>query len=301
MASGKEIKARIKSVKNTGKITRAMELMSTVKMKKAQISVSEARPFAREALETILRSGSAFDRYADSVIRVDSDRVLMVVITSQKGLCGAYNVNVFKQVAAFVREHGIDTIDFVTLGRKGRDFVARFGGNIIADFSDRLGDSSSIRETKTASRTVQSLYASGRYMRAVIVANHYISAISQKVSEKIFLPFEPKAVMKFLETLAGGVVELGNHPNRHMMIEPDKETILEQVVPIVLDAIFHETWLEAKASEHASRMVAMKNAKDSAKKKVSALTLSYNKARQAAITKEVSEIVSGVESMKDIA
>lgn len=297
MAQGKEIKARIKSVKNTGKITRAMELMSTVKMKKAQISLTDARPFAREALDMILRSGSAFARSSGHT----SGRELMVVVTSQKGLCGAYNVNVFKQLATLVREHGADRYDFVTLGRKGRDFVARFGGHIVADFSDKLGDGSSIRETKTASRTVQSLYASGGYSRVTILANHYISAISQRVTEKVFLPFDPDALVEFLRVLAGPSAAPAAPAHADILVEPDQETIVDRVVPMVLDAIFHETWLEAKASEHAARMVAMKNAKDSAKKKVSALTLSYNKARQAAITKEVSEIVSGVESMKDAA
>jgi F-type H+-transporting ATPase subunit gamma len=300
MAQGKEIKARIKSVKNTGKITRAMELMSTVKMKKSQIALTDARPFAREALDMILRSGSAFDRSAEDR-KTRATRELIVVITSQKGLCGAYNVNVFKQIAALVREKGAERLDFITLGRKGRDFIARFGGNIVADFSDKLGDSSSVRETKTASRTVQALYARGGYARALVVANHYVSAISQRVTEKIFLPFEPAALTEFLRVLAGASYEPAVSHRSDILIEPSKEAIVERVVPLVLDALFHETWLEAKASEHAARMVAMKNAKDSAKKKVDALTLSYNKARQAAITKEVSEIVSGVESMKDVA
>jgi F-type H+-transporting ATPase subunit gamma len=295
MASGKEIKSRIKSVKNTGKITKAMELISTVKMKKAQESVFSSRPFAFEAMR-ILRS-LAEDGFFDVSGRAKTGKELVILVSSNKGLCGAYNIGAFKAVHALVQANPGTTFEFVTVGKRGREFVLRTGATLVADFSDQVKDNIAVSEAKTVSRFVQGEYASGKYDAVRMVYGHYVSAITQKSVTKTFLPVDKASLVAFLADVGAPLGEsIGSTIHE---IEPGKEVIVSQTLPLVLDLMAYEHLLEAKASEHAARMVAMKNAKDSAAKKVSSLTLSYNKARQAAITKEVSEIVSGVESMKE--
>ena len=153
-------------------------------------------------------------------------------------------------------------------------------------------------ESRRMVRAVIELWKSGAYAKVSIVYNQYVSAITQIPIVKTLFPIQRETIFSFLEKVVGHRYEPESYDGEYT-IEPDAETIVTMTIPLILDGIIHETLLEAKASEHASRMVAMKNAKDSANKKASGLTLIYNKTRQAAITKEVSEIVSGVESMKD--
>ena len=148
------------------------------------------------------------------------------------------------------------------------------------------------------SYSVHFLRSSGKYSKISIIYNHYLSAIAQLPTQKVLFPIRKDDIFAFLTHITGNSVS-HPHDSESFVIEPSSEMILEYTLPMILDALVHETLLEAKASEHASRMIAMKNAKDSANKKASSLTLVYNKTRQGAITKEVSEIVSGVESMKE--
>lgn len=297
MASGKEIKARIKSVTNTKKITRAMELISTVKMKKAQEAVVGSRPFAIQALRILSQIDA--DVLAKAAPNGPKAKELVVLVTSNKGLCGGLNVNAFKKVNEYRKNAGPSTdIDFVSIGKKGREFLVRTGGNVILDFSEAHKDSIDLPFTKSISKTLTKLYRTGEYSKVTVIYSYYISAISQLSIAKTLYPANREEATEYLETLAHVPREDFESDVSHTF-EPDQETIVNEVLPMITDLMFFECILEAKASEHASRMVAMKNAKDSAGKKVFSLTLTYNKARQAAITKEVSEIVSGVESMKD--
>lgn len=304
MASGKEIKARIKSVTNTKKITRAMELISTVKMKKAQESVLGSRPFAVAALRIFANvSESLQDIPSIGGHTHTTKRELQVVISSNKGLCGGYNVNTFKKVAQYRKDHPDTTIDYITIGKKAREFILRTGGNLVADFSDTMKDVIEISDVKPVSSMLRELFSKQvheklNYDAIKIVHSYYISAINQKAIVKQFLPLSRADIVEFLTEIVGQSMSIYEESQKYT-IEPDTETIVNEVIPMILSMLLYEILLESKASEHSSRMVAMKNAKDSATKKVSALTLSYNKARQASITKEVSEIVSGVESMKE--
>jgi len=303
MATGKEIKSRIKSVKNTGKITKAMELISTVKMKKAQTSVLSARPFAVEASKILSLVADNFETPSSSDA-VNSGVILLVLVSSNKGLCGAYNINVFKEALAVVRANPEKKFAFVTIGKRAREFVLRTGNTLVADYSDTFKDNPSIAESRRILRNLKSLFESKEYESVKVIYGHYISAIRQQSVVKTLFPISREDIMEFLAAIGvkpakvSGTSEEVASENLHE-IEPDIATIVSETVPFIQTIIFHETLLEAKASEHASRMVAMKNAKDSASKKAGLLTLSYNKTRQATITKEVSEIVSGVESMKE--
>ncbi len=303
MPSGKEIKSRIKSVKNTGKITKAMELISTVKMKKAQESVVSLRPFALATLSILGKIAKDDEVLGMFAITPKATKELIVLVASQKGLCGGYNTNVFKKTTEYVRDDS-DTpytreYHYITIGKRARDFVLRTGQHLVADFSDEVKDPLTPAESRRMVRAIVDLWKTAHYSKISIIYNHYVSAISQLPTVKSIFPINRTDIFAFLERSAGGKYKEEAYDGSYM-IEPDVETIITMTIPLILDGIVHETLLEAKASEHAARMVAMKNAKDSANKKASGLTLVYNKTRQAAITKEVSEIVSGVESMKDV-
>lgn len=302
MPSWKEIKSRIKSVKNTGKITKAMELISTVKMKKAQEWVLSARPFSVSAMNILRSTLHEEDVFAEFTKRnQDSDRELIIVVASQKWLCGGYNTNVFKKLVEYIRTDCDETryYDYITIGKRARDFILRTGQNLVMDFSDEMKDPLTQAESRRLVRFVLNEWKSGKYQDVTIIYNHYVSAITQIPVAYKFFPLDQEHMIEFLREIAHQEIGSNNIEEGSYTIEPSPELIIDAVLPMIFDLMFHELLLEAKASEHAARMVAMKNAKDSANKKVAALTLSYNKARQASITKEVSEIVSWVESMKD--
>lgn len=282
MASGKEIKARIKSIKNTGKITKAMELISTVKMKKAQESVLSLRPFALAALEILARVS-----HEESVLGVygtapATTRELIILVAAQKGLCGGYNVNVFKKATEYIRDD-IGTpytreYDYITIGKRSRDFILRTGQSLLADFSDEIRDPLTVAESRRMVRFAISEWKTGKYSKLSIIYNHYVSALTQLPTVKTLFPINQADIESYLLHVAA-VPMIPQEPVSYT-IEPDVAMIVDYTIPMVLDAMIHETLLESRASEHAARMVAMKNAKDSANKKGASLTLIYNKARQ---------------------
>lgn len=301
MASGKEIKSRIKTVKNTGKITKAMELISTVKMKKAQESVLELRSFALTALSILEKISQDENIFAKYTIAPESNKELVLVIASQKGLCGGYNVNNFKKLIEYTRsaEKEKTEFDYITIGKRARDFILRTGQNLVADFSDEIVDPASVTHSRSLVRFMVDAWNSGKYNKISIVYSHYMSAISQLPVVKTIFPFQENEISDFLSRVSGENFSKKSHTYEDFKIEPSPQVVLDYAIPMIMDAMIYETILEARASEHAARMVAMKNAKDAANNKASALTLIYNKARQWAITTEITEIVSGVESMKD--
>jgi len=298
MASGKEIKWRIKTVTNTAKITKAMELISTVKMKKAQDSVLASRPFAIWALRIIKEFG---DSFWESIFfkwpKKKTHKELLVVISSNKWLCGWYNVNIFKKVASYIKENNAKKYDFISVGKKSQDFILKTWRTLTSDFSDRVKDNIDLADSKKISKEIVKMFLTWEYDKVVVFYSYYYSAITQKAIAKQFLCIDKNDIINYLTEIVGMNIE--EKENVEHKIEPNKEEIIASVIPMILDMMFYEILLESKASEHSSRMVAMKNAKDSAWKKVFELTLKYNKARQANITKEISEIVSWVESMKD--
>ena len=297
MAVGKNILDRMKSVKNTGKITRAMELISTVKMKKAQEAVYGTRPFAIAAMKIFSRILSSIElsqycREKD----IKTTKELVVVITSNRGLCGAYNVNMFREIAQ-LDETKVD-YQFVTIGKKAREFILRTGQELVADFSEYFDDDLDLDKAKEIANTLRKLFQYEGFDRVHVMYSYYISALSQKCVSRQLYPMQSDKMINFLDKIIGQKIETSNRIQ--YKIEPSEQLIADQVVPMVLDVMFYEMMLEAKASEHAARMVAMKSASKSSRSKVDELRLVYNKERQASITREVSEIVAGVESMRDI-
>ena len=300
-----------------------MELISTVKMKKAADIALGSRPFAMEASGIFSRvadeiSSSPYVQSKEQKANLSLNpspigegngqhaplikggrgdlKTLVVVITSNKGLCGAYNINVFREVLKQIKRTKADCI---TIGKKAREFVVRTGHTLVADYSEAFKDDPTPAQVKTISAGIRELYLTGNYAEVKVIYSFYISAIAQKAVTRPFLPIARDTLSAFLEEITGSIISPITYSGEYT-IEPSREAVAGRIVPLILDLMFHEMLLEAKASEHAARMVAMKNARESSQTKVKELTLIYNKARQAAITKEISEIVSGVESMKDL-
>ena len=240
MAAGKEIKSRIKTVKNTGKITKAMELISTVKMKKAQENVLQLRSFAMAALSILKTISSDENIFKKYTIAPNTQKELIVVIASQKGLCGGYNVNTFKKVMEYLRRedggYARDN-DFVVIGKRARDFILRMNQNMIADYSDEIKDPTTISEARSVVRFLLDAWNSGKYSKISIVYNHYVSAISQLPVVKPIFPFQEKEITDFLNRISGDETQKDSYENIDFIIEPNPETILDYVVPMILDAM----------------------------------------------------------------
>lgn len=294
MPSGKEIKARIKSVKNTGKITRAMELISTVKMKKAQDAVMRARPFALTAARIFAQISQDPTEIILAPVEGAKQRMLIVLIAADKGLCGGYNVNIFRVLARFLRTNDVNALDFVVVGKRAREFALRSGCTIVADFSSDIALNES-KGSKKLARFVLDRFQKGECNRIDAIYSRYVSALTQEPRQQQILPFDAHA----LHDLIGASSMPVSDESVQYKIEPDRQTLIASALTLILDLNWREIILEARASEHSARMVAMKGAKDAAAKRASAYTLLYNKARQAAITKEISELVGGAEAMKD--
>lgn len=299
MASWKELKGRIKTTKNTAKITKAMELISTVKMKKSQDLALSSRNFAIEALKILKEVWeSLWDTTFLNWNKINTNKELLIVISSNKWLCWSYNVNIFKKVRDYIKKNLNKEFDVITIGKKAQDFALKTWLNLTEDFSEVIKDSIELHDSKKISKELINKYKWWHYEKIIVFYNYYYSAIKQKTFAKQFLYINKEDIVDYLENIVWIKTDT-EVKNIEYKIEPDKKTIINEVIPLILDMMFYEILLETKASEHASRMVAMKNAKDSANKKVTELTLIFNKERQASITREITEIVSWVESLKD--
>ncbi|NVP18118.1 ATP synthase F1 subunit gamma [Candidatus Gracilibacteria bacterium] len=304
MANAKEIKRKIGSIKNTAKITKAMELISTVKMKKSQDLAMEKRNFVLEMLKIFLRVEDYLSEFPLFSSKNSGTKTLAVVITSNKGLCGGYNVNVMKKVNSYVKETK-EEMDYIAIGKKASNFVLKTGNNLIADFSDEFTDTLDPIFTKKISELIREEYLSGKYNKVVVFYNFYVNTIKQIPVAKVNLPIDSSDIKQYLISILEDHIDIEKEIEDMKStyaydLEPSPEELVSNVIPMILDMMLFDVLLNAKASEHSSRMIAMKNAKDSANKIAKALTLKYNKARQASITSEVSEITAGVESMKEV-
>lgn len=304
MANAKEIKRKIGSIKNTAKITKAMELISTVKMKKSQDLAMEKRNFVLEMLKIFLRVEDYLSEFPLFSSPNTWTKTLWIVITSNKWLCWGYNVNVMKKVNSYVKETKED-MEYISIWKKASNFILRTWNNLIADFSDEFTDTLDPVFTKKISEFIREEYLSWKYNKVVVFYNFYVNTIKQIPVAKVNLPIDSNDIKKYLISILEGHIDIekeieGMKNTFAYDLEPSPEELVSSVIPMILDMMLFDVLLNAKASEHSSRMIAMKNAKDSANKIAKALTLKYNKARQASITSEVSEITAGVESMKDI-
>ena len=288
MPSTRDIRRRIRSVKNTAQITKAMQMVAAAKMRKAQQAALAGRPYATLMNEVLGEvSGSAGDfTHALMEKRVVRKRAL-IVVSSDKGLCGGLNSNLMREASKFDR----DTTIFIAAGRKASQFIARTKRQLAAEFTYK--DVPLFGEARAISKFARDLFTKGEVDQVDILYTTFISTLNQKPE---VIPFLPVAEIKGVGTsvhdeaaLAKGKVEF--------LFEPNADSVLGAMLPHYLNFRVFQVLLEAKASEQSSRMVAMKNATDNAKQLIKDLTLEYNKLRQANITKELLEITSAAMAM----
>ena len=282
MASGKEIKSKIGSIKNTQKITSAMEMVAASKMKKAQDRVASSRPYAENLRKVIGRVAQAnLDFQHPFLEERDVKRVGYIVISTDRGLCGGLNSNEFKKITQDVqawKEKGVEA-EYATLGSKAAGFFQRFGGDLLAKKAG-LGDAPSIQDVIGPVKVMLDAFAEGKIDRLFVVYNKFVNTMKQEPTIEQLLPL-PKAEE-----------EVSAHAWDYLY-EPGPEAILETLLVRFIESQVYQGVVENAASEQAARMVAMKAATDNAGDLMDELQLVYNKARQAAITQEISEIVGG--------
>jgi F-type H+-transporting ATPase subunit gamma len=288
MASTRDIRRRIKSVKNTRQITKAMELVAASKMKKAQQAALAGRPYA----ELMARMLAALaDRVEESqhpfLVKREVRTRGIILVTSDKGLAGPLNANLFKLVTEIKTP-----AKYVVIGRKGAQFIARTQRSLLADFS--VTDRVAFSEVKVVAEYMVKQYLDGVVDTVEIIWPRFRNTLVQVPTLLPLLPLTSvKDVIADLRSDAGHAGTNGNGAlSQQMIFEPNPETVLDALLPLYVNREIHQQVLDAKASEHSARMVAMKTAKDNATKLLGDLTLEYNKARQAAITQEILEIAA---------
>jgi F-type H+-transporting ATPase subunit gamma len=288
MATAREIRRRIRSVKNIRQITRALEAVSASKVRRAQEAVQGTRPYAqnaRQLLADVAGLAGGETRHPLLTKREAVNNAYVLLITSDRGLCGAFNTNVARAALDFEREFG-KPISYVTIGRKGRDFLFRRGRPIMAEFSN-LPARPTLLDTTAATRTLTEDFLDGKADEVYLAYTEFHSMASQKTAIKRLLP------------LAAGLETEPAHagPRPAYEFEPGPQEILNDLLPRLTELQVYQAVLESLASEHSARMVSMRNASDSATEFIFSLTLSYNKARQQAITNELLDIAGGAEAL----
>ena len=282
MAVGKEIKEQITSVKSTQKITSAMEKVAVSKMRRAQLRMQQSRPYADKIRDVIGHLANATSEYRHRYLQDrDVKRVGYIVVSSDRGLCGGLNNNLFKQLAQQAKDwqgKGVE-VDYCAIGSKASLFFNSFGGNVVASQS-HLGDAPELASLIGSVKVMLEAYDEGRIDRLYIIYNRFVNTMTQS----------PEAV-QLLPLKAQKDEELKGHWD--YIYEPDAKEILEGLLVRYVESQVYQGVVENNACEQAARMLAMKNATDNAGNMITELNLLYNKARQAAITQEISEIVSG--------
>ena len=299
MATLREVKNRIRSVKNIAQITRALEAVSASRVRRAQARVLASRVYAEKAWEILINIQAASKNLPLHPLltsREEVNRVLVVVITSDRGLAGAYNTNILRIAQRFASRLG-KPVDYVTVGRKGRDSLSRSGVNIVASFSD-LPAEPRVSDITPIARIAMDAYLDGEADEVLIAYTDFINMLAQRPAVLGWLPLTTDTIaqqvaseyVKDVATVSGGT--------QNYDYEPSATAVVDEIVPRFTELQLYQALLEAQASEHAARMAAMKNATDNATQLTADLTLQYNKARQASITTEILDIVGGANALQ---
>ncbi|MBS3895239.1 F0F1 ATP synthase subunit gamma [Silanimonas sp.] len=283
MAGGREIKTKIKSVQNTRKVTRALEMVSASKIRKAQEKMKASRPYARLMKQVVGHIAHANTDHVHPFMaaREEVKRVGYIIISTDRGLCGGLNSQMFRRILADMREwqsKGVE-IDVVCIGQKAVTFFRRLKVDMLASVT-HLGEKPEVAKLIGVTKTMFDGYTEGRLDRVLLCYNDFVNTMSQRPTLLPLLPLQADASFE------------AKH-DWDYLYEPDPQTVLDFVLTRYVESLVYQAVLENLASEHAARMVAMKAASDNATKLIGSLNLVYNKARQAAITQEISEIVGG--------
>jgi F-type H+-transporting ATPase subunit gamma len=294
MSNAREVRQRIRSVTNIAQLTRALQTVSASKVRRAMAAMLNTRPYATKAWQVLTHIAGQPGR--DSLhplltTRAEVNNVLVVLLTSDRGLAGAYNTNIVRFCLQRFNKYPVP-VQYITVGRKGRDIMLRLGKHILAEFSN-LPAAPSFADVSSIGRLVVDDFLSGKVDEVYLVYTDFISMLRQVPTMKKLLPLE-------FETGEGRVAAFGQAargPAAAYIYEPGEQELLDEIIPRFTALQVYQAILEALASEHAARMMAMKNATDSASELAGALTLEYNKARQQSITSEMLDIAGGAEAM----
>ena len=283
MASGKEVRTKIASIKNTQKITKAMEMVAASKMRKAQERMREARPYAEKIRNVIAHLGNANPEYKHSYLgeRDQIKRIGIIIVSSDRGLCGGLNSNLFRETLIHMKEWNDKDIEIDTclIGTKAVSFFTRVGGTIIGQ-STHIGDKPAIDELIGTVKIMLDSFNDEKIDQLYLISNKFINSMTQEPTVEQLLPVQ-----------ASDEDELKHHWD--YIYEPDAKEVLDHLLTRYIESLVYQGVIENIACEQAARMIAMKSASDNAGTLIDDLQLVYNKARQAAITQELSEIVSG--------
>ncbi len=287
MASSREIRRRIRSVRNISQITRAMEMVSASKMRRAQQRVTASRPYA-ERLQGVIADLASLQLDSDDLNAFpllqqrEIKKIAVLVITPDKGLTGPLNSNILRRASRYIMTESGAPVEVVASGKKARDFMVRTGQDVVAEFTG-WGDAVSLEQLRPLAEVVLEEFISGKVDAVHLVYAKFINTLSQVPEVKQILPIvQPESAGEY----------------KDYIFEPSPAAVLQSLLPRFVEMQIFQAMLESVASEHSARMVAMRSASDNAKDIVRDLTLTYNKARQSQITAEVSEIAAGAEAMK---
>lgn len=284
MAAGKEIRGKIKSVENTRKITKAMEMVAASKMRKAQERMRSARPYAQKIRQMAANLGKANPEYVHPYMQKNQGKTVgFIVITTDKGLCGGLNTNVLRAVTNKIREVQAagKNVQAVAIGNKGLGFLNRIGAKVISHVT-QLGDTPHLDKLIGPVRVLLDAYEAGEVSEVYLCYTDFINTMKQEPKVDVLLPLGADALK----------MDEGQH-SWDYIYEPDAKTVIDDLLLRYVEALVYQAVAENMASEQSARMVAMKSATDNAGNVINELKLVYNKTRQAAITKELSEIVAG--------
>lgn len=286
MASLRDIKSRINSTKKTSQITKAMEMVSAAKLNRAENNAKAFVPYMEKIQEVVASIANGSSDVSHPMLESRPvKRTGYLVITSDRGLAGAFNSSVIRAAYQAIQKRHKSNDEFVVIaiGRMGRDFFKKRGMNVISEIIG-VGDETNFSQIKDIASGAVNMYADETFDELYMYYNHFVSAIQQDVTEKKLLP---------LSDIASSDQKLTSYE-----FEPNEEEILQVLLPQYAESLIYGALLDSKASEHAARMTAMKNATDNAKELINGLTLTYNRARQAAITQEITEIVGGAAALE---
>ncbi|MGI9087548.1 MAG: ATP synthase F1 subunit gamma [Chthoniobacterales bacterium] len=283
MANTQDIRRRIKSIRNTAQITKAMQMVAASKMRKAQQHALGGRPYASLMNRVLVSLQRRTDPKLHPLLQVrEVKKELVIVISTDKGLAGALNTNLFREAGNFPAEKTV----YVVAGRKARQFLARTRREILADFE--LKDAPAFAETKAIAQFATEKFLAHEVDKVSVLYTHFVNTITQKPTVRTLLPISNFEVAQ--AEVPGTAAASGTDPMGEYIFEPTAEGVLDVMLPYYLQYQVFQMILDARASEHSARMVAMKNATDNAKQFIKDLTLEYNKMRQASITTELLEI-----------
>lgn len=295
MAGLKEVRIRIASVKSTQQITNAMKMVAASKLRRAQTAIVKLRPYAAKLREILQNLSASIGDSNESVYSEERkpEKILILVITSNRGLCGGFNSNVIKAAnnliaSDYPRQHEQNNISLITIGRKGSEYFRKRKFNVV-ESHDGLFDKLTFDNVSPLAESLMKAFAAKQYDRIDIVYNQFKNAATQRLVVEQFLPIAPQPQDTGTPALKA---------EADYIFEPDKETIVRELIPKTLRIQIFKALLDSFASEQGARMTAMQKATDNAKDLLKSLNISYNKARQAAITNEILEIVSGAEALK---